>query len=159
MSVRRWGREAGNSWAVFALANTGDEQIDRLIVVPHYRMVGSGLFGPDLGLSRVVTVTPSAGERPERQDSATADVFRITLDPGSVITYVLELRSDKLPPSFIKNGVATISTTVAAIKVCEPAAPQFIGVKLTSRPVRSRTKENSPICASIRATDAAIGNL
>jgi len=95
------GREAGNHWAVFALANTGDEQLDRLIVVPHYRMVGSGLFWPDLGLSRVVTVTPSAGERPERQDSATADVFRITLDPGSVVTYVLELRSDKLPQLYL----------------------------------------------------------
>ncbi len=37
-------------WAVFALANSGDEQIERLIVVPHYRMVGSGVFWPDLGL-------------------------------------------------------------------------------------------------------------
>jgi diguanylate cyclase (GGDEF)-like protein/PAS domain S-box-containing protein len=38
----------------------------------------------------------SSGERPDRQDSATADIFRITLDPGSVMTYVLELRGDKL---------------------------------------------------------------
>ena len=44
------GREAGNHWAVFALANNSDEQIDRLIVVPHYRMVDSGLLWPDLGL-------------------------------------------------------------------------------------------------------------
>src|SRR5215204_5219398 len=95
------GREAGNHWAVFALANNSDEQIDRLIVVPHYRMVGSGLFWPDLGLSRVVTVTPSAGERPDRQDSAVADIFRITLDPGSVVTYVLELRSDNLPQLYL----------------------------------------------------------
>jgi len=95
------GRESGNQWAVFALANMGDEQIDRLIVVPHYRMVGSGLFWPDLGLSRVVTVTPSAGERPERQDSATADIFRITLDPGSVVTYVMELRSDNMPQLYL----------------------------------------------------------
>ena len=80
-------REGGTNWAVFALANNGDEQIDRLIVVPHYRMVGSGLLWPDLGLSRVVTITPSSGDRPERQDSATADIFRVTLDPGSVITY------------------------------------------------------------------------
>ena len=35
-------REAGSNWAVFALANNGDEQIERLIVAPHYRMVGSG---------------------------------------------------------------------------------------------------------------------
>ena len=37
-------REGSTNWAVFALANSGDEQIDRLIVVPHYRMVGSGLL-------------------------------------------------------------------------------------------------------------------
>ncbi|MBV6488179.1 MAG: hypothetical protein GHHEDOFH_02133 [Pseudorhodoplanes sp.] len=95
------GRENSTYWAVFALANTGDEQIDRLIVVPHYRMVGSGMFWPDLGLSRVVGITPSSGERPDRQDSATADVFRITLDPGSVVTYVVELRTDKLPQLYL----------------------------------------------------------
>ena len=61
MDVR--AREGNTNWAVFALANSGDEQIDRLIVVPHYRMVGSGLLWPDLGLSRVVTIT-SSGERP-----------------------------------------------------------------------------------------------
>ena len=43
-------REGGSNWAVFALTNNGDEQIDRLIVVPHYRMVGSGVIWPDLGL-------------------------------------------------------------------------------------------------------------
>ena len=94
-------REASTHWAVFALANNGDEQLDRLIVVPHYRMVGSGLFWPDLGLSRVVTITPSSGDRPERQASTTADVFRVTLDPGSVITYVAELRTDRLPQLYL----------------------------------------------------------
>src|SRR6478736_3728474 len=93
MDVR--AREGNTNWAVFALANPGDEQIERLIVVPHYRMVGSGVFWPDLGRSRVASIT-SSGERPDRQDSATADIFRITLDPGSVMTYVLELRGDKL---------------------------------------------------------------
>ena len=42
--IERAAREGSTNWAVFALANTGDEQIDRLIVVPHYRMVGSGLL-------------------------------------------------------------------------------------------------------------------
>jgi diguanylate cyclase (GGDEF)-like protein/PAS domain S-box-containing protein len=93
MDVR--AREGNTNWAAFALANSGDEQIERLIVVPHYRMVGSGVFWPDLGRSRVASIT-SSGERPDRQDSATADIFRITLDPGSVMTYVLELRTDKL---------------------------------------------------------------
>ena len=94
-------REAGNNWAVFALANSSDEQIDRLIVIPHYQMAGSGLFWPDLGLSRVVAMTPSSGDRPDRQDSATADIFRITLDPGTVITFVAELRSRKLPQIYL----------------------------------------------------------
>src|SRR5256885_5404542 len=94
-------REAGNHWAVFALANNSDEQIDRLIVVPHYRMVGSGLFWPDLGLSRIVNVTPSSGDRPDRQANPSADIYRITLDPGTVITYVVELRSDKLPQLYL----------------------------------------------------------
>ena len=30
------------------------------------------------------------------QESPTADIFRITLDPGSVITFVAELRTDSL---------------------------------------------------------------
>jgi len=94
-------REAGKNWAVFALANNGDEQIDRLVVAPHYRMVGSGLLWPDLGLSRIVYITPSSGDPPERQDNAGADVFRVTLDPGTVITFVAELRTDNLPQLYL----------------------------------------------------------
>ena len=104
-------REANTNWAVFALTNNSDEQIDRLIVVPHYRMVGSGLFWPDLGLSRIASITPSSGDRPVRQENTTADIFRVTLDPGTVITFVAELRTDKLPqiylwePDFYKDKV------------------------------------------------------
>src|SRR5579864_1841480 len=94
-------REAGRNWAVLALANNGDEQIDRLIVAPHYRMVGSGLIWPDLGRSRIVYITPSSGDPPERQDSPSADIFRITLEPGSVVTYVAELRSPNLPQLYL----------------------------------------------------------
>src|SRR6266568_5151274 len=94
-------REANNNWVVFALANNGDEQIDRLIVAPHYRMVGSGLLWPDLGLSRIVGITPSSGDRPERQDSPNSDIFRITLDPGSVVTFVMEMRTDRLPQLYL----------------------------------------------------------
>jgi diguanylate cyclase (GGDEF)-like protein/PAS domain S-box-containing protein len=94
-------RQSGKNWAVFALANNGDEQIDRLIVAPHYRMVGSGLIWPDLGQSRIVYITPSSGDPPERQDSADADIYRITLDPGTVITFVAELRTDNLPQLYL----------------------------------------------------------
>ena len=94
-------REANTNWAVFALSNNSDEQIDRLIVVPHYRMVGSGLFWPDLGLSRIASITPSSGDRPVRQENTTADIFRVTLDPGTVITFVAELRTDKLSQIYL----------------------------------------------------------
>jgi diguanylate cyclase (GGDEF)-like protein/PAS domain S-box-containing protein len=94
-------REGNTNWAVFALTNNSDEQIDRLIVVPHYRMVGSGLIWPDLGLSRIAGITPSSGDRPLRQENTTADIFRVTLDPGTVITFVAELRTDKLPQIYL----------------------------------------------------------
>ncbi len=94
-------REGGQNWVVFALANNTDDQLDRLIVAPHYRLVSSGLLWPDLGTSRIATITPSTGDRPERQDSATADIFRVTLDPGSVITFVMEMRTDKLPQLYL----------------------------------------------------------
>ena len=94
-------RERNTNWAVFALTNNSDEQIDRLIVVPHYRMSGSGLIWPDLGLSRVASITPSTGDRPVRQASTTSDIFRVTLDPGTVITFVAELRSGKLPQIYL----------------------------------------------------------
>src|SRR5204863_16871 len=94
-------REGGQNWVVFAPANNTDDQLDRLIVAPHYRIVSSGLLWPDLGLSRIATITPSTGDRPERQESPTADVFRITLDPGAVITFVAELRTDKLPQLYL----------------------------------------------------------
>jgi diguanylate cyclase (GGDEF)-like protein/PAS domain S-box-containing protein len=94
-------REGGTNWAIIALANNSDEQFDRLVVVPHYRMVGSGLFWPDLGLSRIVSVTPSTGDRPDRQDANNSDIFRVTLDPGTVITYVFELRGNRLPQIYL----------------------------------------------------------
>jgi diguanylate cyclase (GGDEF)-like protein/PAS domain S-box-containing protein len=94
-------REHNTNWAVFALTNNSDEQIDRLIVVPHYRMVGSGLIWPDLGLSRVAGITPSSGDRPIRQESTTSDIFRVTLDPGTVITFVAELRTNNLPQIYL----------------------------------------------------------
>ncbi|MGE0456832.1 MAG: EAL domain-containing protein [Bauldia sp.] len=84
-------------WAVFALVNNGDTQIDRLLVAPHFRLTGSGLIWPDLGGSRIVAVNSMSGLEPERQLSQEADVFRITLDPGSVATFAVELRTPQLP--------------------------------------------------------------
>ena len=85
------------SWIVFALTNDSDEQLERLIVAPHFRLAGSGVIWPDLGATRLTAVTASQGFPPEREESGDADVFRITLDPGSTVTYVTELGSQNLP--------------------------------------------------------------
>jgi diguanylate cyclase (GGDEF)-like protein/PAS domain S-box-containing protein len=92
-------RDAGTrpDWIVFALTNDTDEQVDRLLVAPHFRLTGSGVLWPDLGATRIAAITASQGIRPERDDSADADLFLITLDPGTTVTFVAELRSDNLP--------------------------------------------------------------
>lgn len=95
------GERAESDWAVFAIANPTDDQIDRLIVTPHYRMAGSGLIWPDLGSVRIQSITPSEGFALDRQTSPDSDVFRITINPGAVITLVAELGSPKLPQVYL----------------------------------------------------------
>lgn len=104
--VRRIEVEANDKrstgdWAVFALANTTDEQLDRLIVAPHFRLVNSGIFWPDLGSTRIAAITPSEGFALDRQASPDADVFRVTLNPGTVVTFIAELASPKLPQVYL----------------------------------------------------------
>ncbi len=84
-------------WIVFALTNDTSEQIERLLVAPHFRLVGSGVIWPDLGASRISAITASQGFPIERDESPDADVFRLTLDPGTTVTYVAELRTPNLP--------------------------------------------------------------
>jgi len=86
-----------SNWAVFVLKNTSDEQIDRLLVAPFFRLAGSGILTPDLGTSRIAAISTSQGTAPERQASTEADVFMVTLDPKSVVTFVVELRTTALP--------------------------------------------------------------
>lgn len=92
---------SAEGWAVFSLTNPGDTQIDRLLVAPHYRLVGSGILRPDLGSQRIATVTPSQGFAPERQPNRDADVFLITLDPGATVTFVAELSDSTLPQLYL----------------------------------------------------------
>ncbi|MGJ0394363.1 MAG: EAL domain-containing protein [Methylocystis sp.] len=96
-------REAGSrpNWIVFALTNDTDEQIERLIVAPHFRLQGSGVIWPDLGSNRITAITASQGFPPEAEDSDDADVFRLTLDPGTTVTYVAELRTPNLPQLYL----------------------------------------------------------
>ncbi|MGP0059728.1 MAG: EAL domain-containing protein [Beijerinckiaceae bacterium] len=96
-------REEGThpSWIVFALTNDTSEQLERLIVASHFRLVGSGVIWPDLGATRISAITASQGFPPERDESADADVFRLTLDPGTTVTYIAELRTPNLPQLYL----------------------------------------------------------
>lgn len=89
---------AGTSpnWMVFALTNPTDAAIERWITADRYTVVGSGAIWPDLDARRIEAVTPSMGFAAERIKSDRADVFRITIEPGQTITYVVELASDRL---------------------------------------------------------------
>ncbi len=89
------------AWAAFALKNDSEEQLTRLIVAPHFRMVGSGVVWPDLGSQRITTITASQGDAPERNDAAGVDVFAVTLDPGATVTYVAELRTPNVPQIYL----------------------------------------------------------
>lgn len=88
-------------WAVFALANVSEEQLERVIVAPHFRLAKSQLFWPDLGSQRIISITPSEGFALDRIASPDADVFRITLNPGAVITFVAELSTPQLPQIYL----------------------------------------------------------
>ena len=106
IEVRTHEGSGASYWAVFALVNGGDQQIDRLLVAPHFRLAGSGVFWPDLGASRIAHITPSQGFAPDRQPSQEADVFRVTLDPGAVVTFVSELRTPELPQLYLWDSDA-----------------------------------------------------
>ena len=97
IEIRSSAPDTSGNWATFALANNTDEQIERLIVAPYFRLSRSGLFWPDLGKERIETITPSEGFALDRLSSNEADIFSITLNPGSIITFVAELSGDELP--------------------------------------------------------------
>jgi diguanylate cyclase (GGDEF)-like protein/PAS domain S-box-containing protein len=101
-------REAGSrpDWIVFALTNSSEEQIERLLVAPHFRLVGSGLVWPDLGATRIAAITASEGIRPEQESSPDADLFQITLDPGTTVTFVAELASTNVGQLYLWEAEA-----------------------------------------------------
>ncbi|MBV2184989.1 MAG: sensor domain-containing phosphodiesterase, partial [Rhizobium sp.] len=101
IEVRASSPEHQGDWAVFALANVSEEQLERVIVAPHFRLAGSRMFWPDLGSQRIISITPSEGFALDRVPSPDADVFRITLNPGAVITFVAELATPNLPQIYL----------------------------------------------------------
>ena len=101
IEVEAAAERSSGDWAVFALANNTDQQLDRLIVAPHFRLAGSGMIWPDLGSSRIAAITPSEGFALDEQENAGVDSFLVTLNPGTVVTFVAELSSDRLPQVYL----------------------------------------------------------
>lgn len=95
MAVRAVTPGTSPSWIVFALQNPTDKIIERWLTAERYSIVGSGIVWPDLDARRIEGVTPSIGFVPDRIKSDRADIFRITLEPGTTTTFVAELSSDR----------------------------------------------------------------
>ena len=89
------------NWALIALTNTADVQLERLLVAPYFRLPGSGVLAPDLGGNRIAVITPSQGFRPDRVPDREADVFSLTIDPGATVTLIMELEGETLPEIYL----------------------------------------------------------
>lgn len=95
MSVSATTPGTNPNWIVFALTNPTDKPAERWLAADRYSVIGSGVVWPDLDARRIEAVTPSIGFVPERIKNDRADLFRITLEPGQTITYVVELSSER----------------------------------------------------------------
>src|SRR5258708_4065739 len=84
-------REGGQNWVVFALANNTDDQLDRLIVAPHYRFVSSWLLCPELELSPISTIPPSTRAPPQPHQTPTTPTYATPLTAPASIPFVAEL--------------------------------------------------------------------
>ena len=91
------------SWLVFALSNPTDKPIVRWLVAPRYTLSNSGVFRPELDAPRIAGITPSLGFRPEPLKSDRADMFRLNLEPGQVVTFAAEMSSPSVPQLSLWN--------------------------------------------------------
>jgi diguanylate cyclase (GGDEF)-like protein len=98
MNVKATTPGTNPSWVVFALRNPTNKPIERWLLANRYTMAGSGVIWPDLDARRIEAITQSEGFVPERVRNDRADVFRISIEPGRTITFVVELASERVAP-------------------------------------------------------------
>ena len=103
MAVQASTQGTNPSWLVFALSNPTDKRIVRWLVAPRYTLSNSGVFRPELDAPRIAGITPSLGFRPEPLKSDRADMFRLNLEPGQVVTFAAELSSPSVPQLSLWN--------------------------------------------------------
>ncbi len=97
MSVPALVPGASPHWFVFALRNTSEVRIERLLSADRYSQTGSGILWPRLDAKQIEQVTPSLGFLPENLAIDGVDAFRLTIEPGQTVTFAVELAGDALP--------------------------------------------------------------
>jgi len=96
LSVKALSQRVPYKWLTFTLANTTGETIKPLIVVPKRGFVGTGLIWPLIGGQTVLSITASSGAEPERV-LGRPGVFRLSVGPQRVVTYVVEINGNWPP--------------------------------------------------------------
>lgn len=98
MNVRAATPGTNPSWLVFALRNPTSKTIERWLTANRYSTTRSGVIWPDLDARRIEAITQSEGFVPERIKNDSADIFRISIEPGRTVTFVVELASERVAP-------------------------------------------------------------
>ncbi len=98
MNVRAATPGTNPSWLVFSLRNPTNKTIERWLTANRYSTTRSGVIWPDLDARRIEAITQSEGFVPERIRNDSADVFRISIEPGRTVTFVVELASERIAP-------------------------------------------------------------
>lgn len=106
MSVRAVTPGTNPSWLVFALRNPTNKIIERWLTANRYSQSRSGVIWPDLDARRIEAVTQSEGFVPEHIRNDSADIYRISIEPGRTVTFVVELASERVAPLQLWKPVA-----------------------------------------------------
>ena len=100
------------NWVVFALNNPTDQTVSLWLMAQRYDLIGSKIIWPDLDAPRIANLTVSLGFRPERVESDYSDIYRLVLEPGSTVTYIVELSSADFPRLYLANPASLGRKTV-----------------------------------------------
>lgn len=103
MSVSAKTDGTNPNWAVFALNNPTDQTVTLWLMAQRYEMVGSQVIWPDLDAPRITNLTVSLGFKPESVENDYADIYRLVLEPGSTVTYIVELAGSSFPRLYLAN--------------------------------------------------------
>lgn len=85
------------TWIAFALRNVSDTRVERWLAADRYSLFGAGIIWPRLDQKQIEAVTPSVGFLPELLPFDGTDVYRLTIEPGQTVTFVVEMTSDHVP--------------------------------------------------------------